>query len=61
MQFQACMREYGINLTESKIEAIKFTTDKDMHIGAFLQLISEAKKDFSTTKGIHISRWLCTT
>lgn len=51
MQFRGCMREYGINLTEAKIEGVAYTTDGDARMGALPYLISEAKKDFGAAKG----------
>ena len=49
--FQACMREYGISLTETKISGTSFTTDGDARVGALPYLISEAKKDLGAARG----------
>jgi hypothetical protein len=48
-QFLACMREYGISMTEAKIEGTEFTTDGDARVGALPYLISEA--NFGASKG----------
>ncbi|KAG8214294.1 hypothetical protein J3R82DRAFT_9243 [Butyriboletus roseoflavus] len=59
--FRACMREYGINLTEAKIEGTEYMTDRDARVGTLPYLISEAKKDFGVPpRRIHISRRLRT-
>ena len=49
--FQACMREYGISLTETKVFGTSFTTDGDARVGALPYLISDAKKDFGASRG----------
>ena len=50
VQFQACMREYGISLTEAKIAGTEYMTDGDAHVGTLLYLISDAK-DFGSSRG----------
>lgn len=49
-QFRACLREYGINLTEAKIEGTEYATDGDARVGVLPYLISEAKKDFGASR-----------
>lgn len=49
--FRACLREYGINLTETKIEGTDYMTDGDARVGVLPYLISEANKDFGASEG----------
>lgn len=51
LQFLARMREYGISLTEAKIEGTECTNDRDARISAYL--ISEARKEFGGSKDLH--------
>ena len=50
-QFLACMTEYGISMTEGRIEGTAYTTDGDSRVGGFPYLISEGKQDFGASKG----------
>ena len=50
-QFLACMREYGIGMTEAKIAGTDYTSDGDARVGDLPYLISEVKKDFGASKG----------